>query len=405
MDQRAGGALGRFRVLELGSTVAAPFCGRLLGDFGADVIKVEDCNGDALRFMGRQAGGKTMYAATLLRNKRVAAIDLRSAEGQEAVRRLAAKSDIVIENFRPGALEQWGLGYEALRAAKPDTIMVRISGFGQTGPYSQRAGYGIVGEAVSGLRHINGDPDRPPARNMTPLTDYITGLYSAFGAVLALLHRHLTGQGQMIDAALYECAFSFCEPFVPLYDKLGIVANRAGSRMPDANPNNLYPTRDGEWILVAAFSDPMFRRLCEVMVRPDLVGDERFVSLPARNANPDALDEEIVRWTSAHDLADLEARLHAAGVPATRIFSMADIFRDPHFAARGMLQPVPDADMGPVKLAAPVPKMSATPGAIRSSGGRRGQHTRAVLRELAGYTDAEVDRLSGAGIVYCDDAG
>jgi crotonobetainyl-CoA:carnitine CoA-transferase CaiB-like acyl-CoA transferase len=404
MGQAAGGALGRFRVLELGSTVAAPFCGRLLGDFGAEVIKVEDCGGDALRFMGRQAGGKSMYAATLLRNKQVAAIDLRTAEGQDIVRRIAAKSDIVVENFRPGALEQWGLGYEALCAVKPDTIMLRISGFGQTGPYSQRAGYGIVGEAVSGLRHLNGDPDRPPGRNMTPLTDYITGLYGAFGAVLALLHRHLTGQGQMIDAALYECAFSFCEPFVPLYDKLGIVANRAGSRMPDATPNNLYPTRDGEWILVAAFSDPMFRRLCDVMGRPELTRDERFVTLPARNAHPDEIDAEVLAWTSAHDLADLEARLHKAGVPATRIFSMADIFRDPHFAARAMLQQVPDPEMGPVRLAAPVPKMSATPGEIRHSGPRRGQNTRAVLREHAGLTDADVDRLAAAGVVYCDDA-
>jgi len=393
------GALARFRVLELGSTIAAPFCGRLLADFGADVIKVEDRAGDPVRSLGRSVNGQSLYAATLFRNKRLAAIDLRNTEGQALVRTLVARCDVVIENFRPGALEQWGLGYEQLSAIKPDLVMVRISGFGQTGPYRERAGYGIIGEAVSGLRYVNGDPDRPPARNATPLTDYITGLYAAFGTVLALLHRQLTGRGQMIDAALSECAFSFVEPFVPLYDKLGIVAGRTGSRMPDATPNNLYPTADGDWIHIAAFADHMFRTLCGMMGRPELAADDRFKTLIERNKRPEIVDEAIAAWTATRTLAELEPQLHAANLPATRIFSMADIFRDPHFAARGMLAEVADPDLGSVRLAAPVPRMSETPGVIRHAGRRIGEHTAAVLREVAGVSDEEIARLAASGII------
>lgn len=398
--ERPAGALASFRVLELGSTIAAPFCGRLLADFGAEVTKIEDRGGDPARSLGRSFNGQSLYAATLFRNKRLAAIDLRTAEGQALVRRLAERSDVVIENFRPGALERWGLGYEDLVRVRPDIVMVRISGFGQTGPYRGRAGYGIIGEAMSGLRHINGDPDRPPARNATPLTDYITGLYAAFGAVLALLHRQLTGRGQLIDAALYECAFSFVEPFVPLYDKLGIVAGRTGSRMPDATPNNLYPTRDGDWIHIAAFADHMFRTLCSMMGRPEMGGDPRFATLVARNRDPETVDRAIAQWTSTQTLAELERALHEKSIPATRIFTMADIFRDPHFAARGMLAKVTDPQLGEVRLAAPVPLMSETPGAIRHAGRRTGEHTAAVLREL-GVEEAEIARLQASGVIFC----
>ena len=405
MPGAPAGALAPFRVLELGSTIAAPFCGRLLADFGADVIKVEDRGGDPLRSLGRSVNGQSLYAATLFRNKRLIAIDLRRPEGQALVRTLATKSDIVIENFRPGALERWGLGYENLQAVRPGIVMVRISGFGQSGPYRHRAGYGIVGEAVSGLRYVNGDPDRPPARNATALTDYITGLYGAFGAVLALLHRQLTGQGQVIDAALYEGAFSFVEPFVPLYDKLGIVAQRSGSRMPDATPNNLYPTRDGDWIHIAAFADHMFRNLCTLMGRPEMATDARFATLVERNRHPDPIDEAIAQWTVTCDLAAIETALHELNIPATRIFSMADIFRDPHFAQRGMLAEVSDARLGTVRLAAPVPRLSATPGVIRHAGRSVGEDTSGVLREVAGASDAEIATLHATGVVFCAELG
>jgi len=230
------GPLAGTRVLELGSTVAGPFCGRLLADFGAEVIKIEPAEGDAVRTMGKRFHGKSLYAASIFRNKSLVCLDLREPRGQEIARKLAAKSDVLIENFRPGGLEKWGLGYDRLSAENPGLVMVRISGFGQDGPYGQRAGYGVIGEAVSGLRHVTGDPDRPPARIAVSLTDCITGLYGAFGATLALLARGKTGRGQVVDAALYECAFSFMEPHVPAYDKLGAVAMRTGSRLPDSTP-------------------------------------------------------------------------------------------------------------------------------------------------------------------------
>ncbi|HTP94987.1 MAG TPA: CoA transferase [Burkholderiales bacterium] len=393
------GALSRFRVLELGSTIAGPFCGRLLADFGADVVKVEEPSGDTLRTIGKMFHGKSLYAASLFRNKSMVCIDLRTPAGQDLVRRLCAKCDVVVENFRPGTLEKWGLGYADLSRANPGLVMVRISGFGQTGPYSGRPGYGVIGEAVSGLRHINGDPDRPPARMATALTDYITGLYAAFGTLIALLDRQLTGRGQCIDAALSECAFSFMEPYVPAYEKLGFVAHRAGSRLPDATPNNLYATRDNRFIHIAAFSDSVFARLCATMGQPELPADARFASGRLRNAHPDEIDDIIAQWTTRHELEELERLLEGAGVPATRIFTIADIFKDRHYLARGMLVPTPDEALGTVTLAAPVPKLSETPGALRHSGRAVGHDTRAVLRDFLELPQEEIARLFEAGTV------
>jgi crotonobetainyl-CoA:carnitine CoA-transferase CaiB-like acyl-CoA transferase len=399
------GPLAGYRVLEMGSTVAGPFCGRLLADFGAEVIKVEPAEGDPVRTMGKRHHGKSLYAASIFRNKALACVDLREPEGQEAMRRLAAKCDVVVENFRPGGLERWGLGYDDLSRVNPGLVMVRISGFGQTGPYGQRAGYGVIGEAVSGLRHITGDPDRPPSRVAVSLTDYITGLYGAFGATMALLARGRTGRGQCVDTALYECAFSFMEPHIPAYDKLGVVAMRAGSRLPDSTPNNLFVSRDRQFIHITAMGDATFRRLAACMGSPGLADDARFRDARDRSSHHEALDDLIAQWAGTLDLADLEARLHEAGVPATRIFTMADIFADPHYRARGMLARVPDEDLGDVAMAAPVPRLSATPGSIRHAGRRVGQDTRQVLREVAGYTDAELDRLEGAGVIQRDPGG
>src|SRR6185436_1367307 len=270
------GPLSGYRVLEMGSTVAGPFCGRLLADFGAEVIKVEPAEGDPVRTMGKRFHGKSLYAASIFRNKSLICVDLRTREGQEVIRRLAAKCDLVVENFRPGGLERWGLGYEALSKVNPALVMVRISGYGQDGPYASRAGYGVIGEAISGLRHVTGDPDRPPARIAVSITDYITGLYAAFGAVMALLARGKTGKGQCIDSALYECAFSFMEPHIPAFEKLGIVANRSGSRLADSTPNNLYVSRDRQFIHITAMGEAVFRRLCACMGQPGLADDARF---------------------------------------------------------------------------------------------------------------------------------
>jgi crotonobetainyl-CoA:carnitine CoA-transferase CaiB-like acyl-CoA transferase len=400
-DEAPSGPLAGYRVLEMGSTVAGPFCGRLLADFGAEVVKVEPAEGDPVRTMGKRFHGRSLYAASILRNKSLISLDLRKPEGQAVARRIAATCDVVVENFRPGGLVKWGLGYADLSRENPRLVMVRISGFGQTGPYSDRAGYGVIGEAVSGLRHITGDPDRPPSRVAVSITDYITGLYAAFGATLALLAREKTGRGQYIDSALYECAFSFMEPHIPAYEKLGIVAARAGSRLPDSTPNNLYVSRDGQFIHITAMGDAVFRRLTACMGAPRLADDARFRDAVERSRNHEEIDELIGRWTAEHDLAELERVLNDAGVPATRIFTMADIFGDPHYAARGTIVRAPDAELGSVSMAAPVPRLSATPGAVRHAGGRVGQDTRRVLHDWLAMDDAEITRLEKAGIVTC----
>ena len=400
----AQGPLAGYRVLELGSTVAGPFCGRLFADFGAEVIKVEAADGDPVRTMGSRYRDKSLWAASIFRNKSLIAVDLRKPRGQELIKTLVAKCDFLIENFRPGSLEAWGLGYAALVKINPSLIMVRISGYGQTGPYRERPGYGVICEAVSGIRHITGDPDRPPGRIATSTTDYITGLYAAFGAMVALQSRHQTGRGQVIDAALYEGAFSFMEPHVPAFEKLGIVAMRAGSRLPGNAPNNLYPTADEQYIHITAASDAVFRRIAKVIGEPALASDARFATALARVEHEDAIDDIITRWTLTHTCAQAEEKLHAAEVPAARIYTMADIFADPHYAARGMLTKVPDDDLGSVTMPDVVPRLSATPGAIRHSGHRVGQDTRKVLTELAGMSKAEIDALVAAKVITCDTA-
>jgi crotonobetainyl-CoA:carnitine CoA-transferase CaiB-like acyl-CoA transferase len=382
--------------------VAGPFCGRMLADFGAEVIKVEMASGDPVRSMGKRVDGKSLYASSIFRNKRMASIDLRTEKGRDLVRSLAGKVDVLIENFRPGTMERWGLGFEDLSRLNPRLVMVRISGFGQTGPYSMRAGYGVIGEALSGMRHITGDPDRPPARVSVSLTDYITGLHAAYGAVMALLKRNETGQGQCIDAALFECAFNFMEPYVPAYEKLGVVAGRTGSRLPDNAPNNLYTTLDGRHIHIAAVSEPTWQRLMRAIGRDDALADPRFATFTSRAEHEDAIDAIIAEWAGGRDLEAVDAVLQEAGVPASRIYTMADIFTDPQYAAREMLVDVPDAELGSVRQANVVPKLSGTPGRIDRAGGQPGADTRAVLSELAGLTDAAIDALEAAGVIYCD---
>lgn len=396
----AQGPLKGYRVLELGSTVAGPFCGRLFADFGAEVTKIEPLEGDAIRSAGRHHQGKSLYAASILRNKDLVALDLRTARGQDIVRRLAAKCDIVIENFRPGGLEKWGLGYADLAAVRPDIIMVRISGYGQTGPYSQRPGYGVIAEAVSGLRHLTGDPDRPPARVSIALTDYITGLYAALGAMMALNHRERTGQGQCVDAALAECAFSLLEPHVPAFDKLGIVANRTGSGLVGSAPNNLYPTQDGSYIHIQAAQNAVFKRFVRAIGMPQLLADPRFADALARGQHSADIDAVVASWTGANESAEIERILEEAGVPAARINTVADIFADAQFRARDMIVDTPDDELGSVKLTGCVPKLSLTPGRVNRSGGRIGRDTRAVLGE-AGISPQEIEALARDGIILC----
>jgi crotonobetainyl-CoA:carnitine CoA-transferase CaiB-like acyl-CoA transferase len=289
----AAGPLSDYRVLELGSTAAGPFCTRLLADFGADVVKIEAAEGDPIRQLGETVAGKSLYGASIMRNKRIASFNFRKPEARALVKRLIPKFDIVVENFRPGTLEKWGLGYEDLSALKPGLVMTRISGYGQSGPYRDQPGYGVISEAMSGLRHMTGDPDRPPSRVGIPLTDYITAVYAAFGTVMAVLHREKTGTGQCVDAALIESAFSFMEAFVPAYEKTGKIGMRNGPRLADSAPNTLFPTRDGSHIHIAALADTVFRRLAVAIGKPELGADPRFAEQKARSAN-EALIESIV---------------------------------------------------------------------------------------------------------------
>jgi crotonobetainyl-CoA:carnitine CoA-transferase CaiB-like acyl-CoA transferase len=393
------GPLAGYRVLEIGSTVAGPFCGRMLADFGAEVIKVEPAEGDPVRTMGKQFEGQSLYAASIFRNKKLVSIDLHSAEGRALIRDLAVKCDVVVENFKPGSLEKWGLGWDDLSKLNPRLVMVRISGFGQDGPYSSRPGYGVVCEAVSGLRHLTGDPDRAPSRVGVSMTDYIAGLHGAYGAVMALMARDKTGRGQFIDAALYECAFNFMEAWIPAYDKLGFVPNRTGARLIGSTPNNLYPTADGSYIHITAMADNLFRRLVAVMGRPELAQDPRFAEHMSRNEHHAALDEIIGNWTGRHTLADLEAALHKVSVPATRIFTVEDIFNDPHYRARQSIVHAPDQHMGSVAMAGVVPRLSETPGVVRHAGRDVGQDSRDVLREVLGLDEARIDALAKSGVI------
>ena len=396
------GPLADYRVLELGSTAAGPFCTRLLADFGAQVVKIEAVEGDPIRQMGEVVNGKSLYGASISRNKLIASFNFRKSEARDLIRAVIPQFDIVVENFRPGTLEKWGLGYADLRQLKPDLIMTRISGYGQTGPYKDRPGYGVIGEAMSGLRHMIGDPDRPPSRAAIPLTDYITALYAAFGTVMAVVAREKSGIGQCVDASLLESAFSFMEYHVPAYEKSGKIGVRTGPRLPDSAPNTLFPTRCGSHIHIAALADAVFRRLAIAMGRPELGIDPRFAEQKIRNQNQELIDALVAEWTSAHDIEDLEAILNKGDVPASRIFTMADIFKDPHYRARDMLVPTPDEEMGTVTLAGVVPKLSATPGKLRWSGHRIGQDTRAFLKQAARLSDDDIDRLVAEGVIFCD---
>jgi crotonobetainyl-CoA:carnitine CoA-transferase CaiB-like acyl-CoA transferase len=399
MTQATNQPLSGYRVLELCSTIAGPACTRLMADFGAEVIKVEPPEGDSVRQIGIPDQGIALYAASILRNKRTLTIDLKTERGCELVRELAKRCDIVVENFRPGTLERLGLGYEVLAKDHPGLVLVRISGFGQSGPHRERAGYGAICEAFGGIRHLIGEPDRPPPRVAVPVIDYLSAAYAAYGAVLALLERQRSGRGQVIDCALYEAAFSMMEASVPSYDRFAYVPNREGSRLPYMAPNNLYAARDGVYVLIAANNDATFRRLMQAIDRAELIDDPRYATINDRWANVDALDAEIGAWAARHDAAEIESLLEAAGVPSSRVHTLADIFRDPHYAAREMLLQAPHPLFGTLTQTGIVPKLSQTPGSVRWSGHEQGEDTRAVLSELLGLSADELDALESAAVI------
>jgi crotonobetainyl-CoA:carnitine CoA-transferase CaiB-like acyl-CoA transferase len=398
--EAAAAPLVGLRVIEICSTIAGPACARLLADFGADVIKIEPPEGDGVRQMGKHVDDVSLYAATILRGKKSVALDLKSEDGRRLAHELIVQADILVENNRPGVMERLGLGYESLSSANPGLVMVRISGYGQDGPYADRPGYGAICEAFGGVRHMTGDPDRPPARVALATTDYLSSVYAAFGAVMAIHERNRTGMGQVVDVALYETAFSQMEPYVPAFEKLGFVPKRQGPNLPTMAPNSLYPTADGNWVLIAANSNLIFERLAKVMGQPGLATDPRFASIRSRGTaeNMRALDGVIADWTRGFDGVCLEEMLRAAAVPASRVFTIADIYKDPHFAARDMLVQVPHPVLGHTTQAGIVPKLSRTPGVIRHTGPQVGADTRKVLEEI-GLTGQQIARLIEKGVI------
>ena len=389
------------RVLEMGQLIAGPFCGQMLADFGAEVVKIEPPRGgDAMRQWGRaNEAGETLWFPVIARGKKSITLDLRKAEAQDVVRDLVQHADILVENFRVGRMEEWGLGYDALKAINPGLIMVRITGFGQTGPYSDRAGFASVCEAMGGLRYIAGYPDRPPVRTGISIGDTLAGQSGFQGALLALHHRNRTGQGQMVDASIFEAVLSVMESVVTEYDRGGHVRERTGSTLPGIAPSNAYPTRDGQSVIIGANKDSLFQRLAKAMGQPELGTDARYATHRARGKNEKQLDGLIADWTRQHDADDIVELLAAAAVPAGLTYKASDMLADPHFQARESIVTVEHPDLGPTAMQNVFPKLSVSPGKIEHTGPKLGEHTDAVLKEWLGYDDDRIAALRVANIV------
>lgn len=400
MSEAGNGPLKGLKVIEMGTLIAGPFCGQILGDFGADVVKIEDPGtGDPMRQWGRSLPkGLSPWWPVIGRNKRSMTLNLRTPEGREIAQKLIDQADVLIENFRPGTLEKWGMGYEALKLRNPRLIVARVSGFGQTGPWASRAGYGLIGEAMGGLRHVTGEPDRPPARAGISIGDSLTAMHAVMGITMALHARERTGRGQMIDAALYESVLAVMENLVTEYDLTGYVRERSGSILPGIAPSNVYPCAEGEMILIGGNGDTVFARLAEAMGKPELASDPRYATHAARGANQGELDGLIGDWTKGWRLDALLAHLEENGVPCGRIFRAPDMLEHEQFKAREAIVETDHPVFGKVKMQNAFPKLSETPGAVRWPGPDLGQHTDEVLAEIG--LDAEAAAaLRGKGVV------
>ncbi|WP_083749313.1 CaiB/BaiF CoA-transferase family protein [Frankia sp. CcI49] len=399
--RRGDGPLAGLRVLELGQLIAGPFCGQLLGDYGAEVIKIEDpAGGDPMRRWGHTDGtAAPVHWSVLARNKRSFGCDLRSPDGQDLVRRLALTADIVVENFRPGTLERWGLGYDELSAANPGLIMVRVTGFGQTGPYAGRAGYGSIGEAMGGIRHLMGEPDRPPSRSGLSIGDSLAGTLGALGAVAAVVERASSGRGQVVDCALYEAVLAMSESLVADYAAFGHVRERTGSVLPGVAPSNVYPTSDGADLLIAANQDTVFRRLAAAMDQPALADDPDYATHADRGRRQQALDDIITAWTSTLTRREVEDRCLAHAVPVGLIYRAPEMLDDPHFAARRSIVDVEvGADGTTLPMQAVVPRFGRTPARIRWAGPPLGDATDELLAEIDVDADTVAD-LRRRGVI------
>lgn len=398
--------LSGLRVLELGHFVAAPFATRLLADLGADVIKIEPREGDPVRKWGAQIDGRSLWWSMHGRNKRSVVLDLKARAGQEILLKLVAHCDVVVENFRPGQLARWGLGAERLRAVRPDLVIAHISGYGQNGPYSDRAAFGVIGEAIGGLRHLTnhapGISTLPPVRVGVSIGDSVAGLYAAFGIMAALWQRDARngdGHGRTLDVALTESIFSMMEGMLPEYGALGRIKQPTGGAIATAAPSNAYPSADGAWILIAANSEPLFAKLAELMGQAELATMADYRDNPSRVSNAAALDALISAWSKTHVLSTLEDLLNRADIPNSRVYTAADCADDPQYRFRGMIRQVPDPAFGSVMQAGVVPHVPENPGEIRWPGPAIGQHTDEVLGELAGLLAADLQALRADGVV------
>lgn len=392
------GALNGIRVVELGQLLAGPFCGQLLGDMGADVIKVEQPgSGDPMRDWGQ--GETKVNWEVIARNKRSVSVNLRVPEGQELVRKLAEKADILIENFKPGTMEKWGLGPDALLAINPRLIIARMSGYGQTGPYSDRAGFGGIGEAMGGWRYIVGEPDRPPSRMGISIGDTLTATFGCLGVLAALHVRDRTGKGQVVDAALYESVLQVMESLVPEYDLMGIIRERSGSILPGIAPSNVYACKDGEY-MIGANKDSLWKRLASAMGRPELGDDPRYATHLARGQNQLELDDLINDWTRTLTVDELDALMTEYSIPAGRVYRAPEMIADPHFQAREAIIEVETERFGKLKMQNAFPKLSDTPSSVRRPAPSVvGQHNQEIYGDLLGMTADQIDALKASGII------
>lgn len=397
------GPLAGVRVVELGMLLAGPFTGRLLGDMGAEVIKVEPPGKpDPLREWGKaRYKGRSLWWGVQSRNKKCVTLDLRREQGQELLLELVKRSDVLVENFRPGTLEKWNLGWERLSEANPGLVLCRVSGYGQTGPYAPRAGFASVAEAMGGIRHINGFPGEPPPRMHISLGDSLAGMFAAQGILAALYRRDaLGGPGQVVDVSLVESCFALLESTVPEYDRLGIVRGPGGTGLKGVAPSNIFKSRDGKWVVIAANADNVFRRLCAAMGQPGLADDERFSTHLARGDHQEEIEGVLAEWAERHDADEIDRILNDAGVICGPIYTIADIFEDEHFRARGMLLEHVDPEFGPYLGPGIVPKFSETPGEVRwSASWEHGSHNREVYGDLLGRSDHALRELAEDGVL------
>lgn len=393
--------LAGIRVLDLGTRVAAPFAATLLADFGAEVIKVElPKTGDFMRSIGPFVDGYSLFWAVEGRGKKSITLDLRRRHGQALLKRLAALSDVVVENFQPGTLESWGLGYDALRAVNPRLILTRATVYGQTGPYRDRPGLDRNGIAFGGLLYLTGYPDQPPVRPGVVISDYVTGVFNALAIMIALYHRDVhQGGGQAVDLSLYESIFRLMEHTAAAYDRLGIVREREGNRLRNSAPLDNWRTRDGKWICIIAAGDGLFPRLAQAMGRPELLQDPRFATMESRAAHGEVINGIVAEWVAQHRAEEIESIMEKAQVPVGRAYSIAEIFADPHYAAREDIVIVDDPTIGPVKMQGIYPRFSATPGAIRRGAPKLGEHNQEVYGSLLGLTAADLDALKAEGVI------